>query len=158
MSEPRVMIVEDEIIIAEDLRRALDASGYEVTGCAADGRDAVEMAINIMPDVILMDVLLPGDIDGIAAARAIHQSMDVPIIYITGHSSDALVDEAIRAGADGFVVKPFQLCQVTSAIKVALRHRKGDKLPESGRPPADQGRAEPFATVFKRLQAALDDH
>jgi DNA-binding NarL/FixJ family response regulator len=152
------MIVEDEVFIAEGLRRALDASGYEVTGCAADGREAVEMAIYSMPDVILMDVLLPGDIDGIAAARAIHESMDVPIIYITGHSSDALVDDAIKAGADGYVVKPFQLRQVTSAIKVALRHRKGDERPESGRPPADHGGTEPFAMVLKRLQAALDDN
>jgi DNA-binding NarL/FixJ family response regulator len=152
------MIVEDEVIIAEGLRRALDASGYEVTGCASDGREAVEMAINFMPDVILMDVFLPGDIDGIAAARAIYNSMDVSIIYITGHSSDSLVDDAIRAGADGYVVKPFQLRQVTSAIKVALRHRKGDELPEFGRPTVDHERAEPFATVLKRLQAALDDN
>jgi DNA-binding NarL/FixJ family response regulator len=158
MAQARVMIVEDEVIVAEDLRRNLHACGYDVPGYAVDGQEAVSMALRTMPDLILMDVFLDGHSDGIAAARTITQAIDVSIIFVSGHSTDSLIDEAVRSGADGYIVKPFQLGQVTSAIKLALHRRRdverrGQWRVRSG----DAGQDEPFAAITQRLQALLTD-
>jgi DNA-binding NarL/FixJ family response regulator len=158
MGQAKVMIVEDEVIVAEDLRRNLHACGYDVTGYAVDGQEAVSMALHVMPDLILMDVFLDGNVDGIAAARTITQAIDVSIIFVSGHSADSLIDEAVQSGADGYIVKPFQLGQVTSAIKLALHRRrevqrKGQSRIHSG----ETGRDEPFAAISQRLRALLTD-
>jgi DNA-binding NarL/FixJ family response regulator len=159
MGQAKVMIVEDEVIVAEDLRRNLHACGYDVPGYAVDGQEAVSMALRIMPDLILMDVFLDGTFNGIAAARTISQAIDASIIFVTGHSADSVVDEAVRSGADGYIVKPFQLGQVTSAIKLALHRRRHDvqRKSQSRIPSGDIGRDEPFAAITQRLHALLTD-
>jgi DNA-binding NarL/FixJ family response regulator len=158
MGQARVMIVEDEVIVAEDLRRNLQACGYDVLGYAVDGEEAVNMALRVMPDLILMDVFLDGNLDGIAAARTISQTIDVSIIFVSGHSTDSLVDEVVRSGADSYIVKPFQLGQVTSAIKLALHRRREVQRRGQWRIPSSQpGRHEPFAAVTQRLRALLTD-
>jgi DNA-binding NarL/FixJ family response regulator len=123
MIGPRVLIVEDEVIVAEDLRRHLEASGYEVIGHAMDGQEAVHLARNLHPDVILMDVLLRGRANGIETAKTIQRSVDTTIIYVSGQSDERLVKEAVAAGAFGYVVKPFQMRQITSSISIALHRR-----------------------------------
>ena len=158
MGQARVMIVEDEVIVAEDLRRNLHACGYDVPGYAVDGQEAVSMALRMMPDLILMDVFLDGNFNGIAAARAITQAIDVSIIFVSGHSADSLVDEAVQSGADGYIVKPFQLGQVTSAIKLALHRRREIRRKDQSRIfPGETGRDEPFAAITQRLHALLTD-
>jgi DNA-binding NarL/FixJ family response regulator len=122
----RLMIVEDEVIVAEDLRRTLEGSGYEVAAHATTGREAIEMARRCAPDLVLMDVILADEMDGTAVARAIRESIDASIIYVSAHSDDRLVDEAVRSGAVGYIIKPFQARQVTAAVKVAL-HRRGEE-------------------------------
>jgi DNA-binding NarL/FixJ family response regulator len=159
MDHARLMIVEDEVIIAEDLQRNLHACGYDVLGYAVDGQEAVDMALRVRPDLILMDVFLDErSIDGIAAAQAIVESIDTAIIYVSGHSDEDLIDNAVRSGADGYIVKPYQLSQVTSAIKLALhrrreahrsRHSKGHGTQSVGE--------EPVAAIKGRPQAALGD-
>jgi DNA-binding NarL/FixJ family response regulator len=124
MTRARVLIVEDEVIVAEDLRRSLNASGYDVIGHAMDGREAIDIARHLRPDVILMDVVLGGGTNGIQAARSIQRIIDTSIIYVTGQSNEALVSDAVRSGAFGYVVKPFQTCQITSSIKIALHRRR----------------------------------
>jgi DNA-binding NarL/FixJ family response regulator len=118
------MIVEDEIIVAEDLRRNLTASGYEVVGQAMEATEAVHMAGVLCPNVVLMDIFLQGNRDGIRAARGIQRLIDTSIIYVSAHSSDSLVNDAVQSGAAGYVVKPFQARQITSAIEIALHSRK----------------------------------
>ncbi len=119
------MIVEDDVIVAEDLSRGLRASGYEVAGYAVNRDEAIDLARTVLPDVILMDVNLGQDVDGITVARTIADQMNVSILFITGCTTESIIDEAVNAGADGFIVKPFQLRQVTAAIKVALQRRDG---------------------------------
>ena len=123
MSEARVMIVEDEVIVAEDLKRHLEAAGFEVAGHAMNGQDAVEIAQSLHPDVILMDVFLGGDTNGIDAARSIQGVIDTAIIFVSAHSNDSLVSDAVRSGAFGYIVKPFQARQITSSIRIALQRR-----------------------------------
>jgi DNA-binding NarL/FixJ family response regulator len=123
MSATRVLIVEDEVIVAESLRRNLEASGYEVIGHAMDGREAINLARLQHPDVVLMDVVLRGGTNGIEAARSIQRLVDTAIVYVTGHSNEALVSDAVRSGAFGYVLKPFQARQITSSITIALQRR-----------------------------------
>jgi DNA-binding NarL/FixJ family response regulator len=125
MTEARVLIVEDEVIVAEALRRTLENSGYDVIGHAIDGREAVQMARRLHPDVILMDVVLVGPNDGIEAAQSIQRTIDTSIIYVTGQANDSVVNAAARSGACGYIVKPFQAQQLTSSIEIAL-HRRHD--------------------------------
>jgi DNA-binding NarL/FixJ family response regulator len=120
------MIVEDEVIVAEDLRTTLEAGGYEVSAHAATGRTAIEIARRLSPDLVLMDVFLGDEMDGTMVARAIRESVDASILYMSAYSNDRVVDDAIRSGAVGFIVKPFQAGQVTSAVKVALHKRRED--------------------------------
>lgn len=125
MTEARVLIVEDEVIVAEALRQTLKASHYKVIGHATDGREAIQMARQLHPDVILMDIVLRGRTSGIEAAVSIQREIDTSIIYVTGQSSEPLVNAAARSGAFGYIVKPFQAQQITSSIKIAL-HRRND--------------------------------
>ena len=124
MGQAKVMIVEDDVIVAEDLRRNLRSCGYDILGYAVDGQEAVSMAHRTKPDLVLMDVFLGGNRDGFAAARTITQAIGASIIFVSGHSADSLIDEAVQSGADGYIIKPFQLGQVTSAIKLALNRRR----------------------------------
>jgi len=132
MAEASVLIVEDEVIVAEGLRRNLEASGFTVSGHAMSGREAVRMAQHLHPDVILMDVILGGVPDGIDAARRIQEVIDTSIIYVSAYANDLLVREAVRTGAYGYIVKPFQSRQVTSSIRIALYRRKEARRLEQG--------------------------
>jgi DNA-binding NarL/FixJ family response regulator len=123
VAEGRVLIVEDEVIVAEALRRSLEASGYEVIGHAIDAREAIEMACQLRPDVVLMDIVLDGLTCGIEAALSIQRTIDTSIIYVTGQSDETVVRAAALSGAFGYIVKPFQAQQVTSSIAIALRRR-----------------------------------
>lgn len=145
MTEARVLIVEDEVIVAEALRRTLEDSGYDVIGHAIDGREAVLMARQLHPDVILMDVVLEGITDGIEAARSIQRTIDTSIIYVTGQATDAVVNAAARSGALGYIVKPFQIQQLTSSIEIAL-HRRYDAR-GVGDQPIPRARASTSATI-----------
>ena len=157
MAQAKVMIVEDEVIVAEDLRRNLRACGYDIPGYAVDSVEAVSLAQRTKPDLILMDVFLGGNCDAFAAARTITQSIGASIIFVSGHSADSVIDKAIQCGADGFIVKPFQLAQITSAIKLALHRRKGHRKGPSRVCSSRTSGDEPFAAITQRLQVLLSD-
>ena len=142
MTDARVLIVEDEVIVAEALKQTLKASHYKVIGHATDGREAVQMARQLHPDVILMDIVLRGRTSGIEAAVSIQREIDTSIIYVTGQSSEPLVNAAARSGALGYIVKPFQAQQVTSSIKIAL-HRRNDARVIKKHPPSHRGLLAP---------------
>jgi len=159
MTDARVLIVEDEIVVAEGLRLGLQASGYIVVGHATEAAEAVRLAETCAPDVVLMDVCLDGGREGIEAARAIRQISDVALVFVSAHADEAVLKDAVGAGAFGYVVKPFQPCQITSAIEVAL-HRHGQA---NGPPPAapdektDSTARDDYATMLARLETILFD-
>jgi len=126
----RVLIVEDEAIIRMDLREMVEEDGHEVVGEAADGRAAIEMARSLAPDVVFMDIEMPV-MSGLAAAAVIGDERIAPVVMVTAFSGSAQVEEACRAGAMGYLVKPFSKADVICAMHVATaRFKEASQLAE----------------------------
>ena len=115
-----IMIVEDESIVALDLKHQLIDLGYEVSGIAASGEQAIRMVAGRVPNLILMDVRLQGDLDGIDVASTLRKAHDVPVIFLTSHSDDDTVRRAARTAPYGYLTKPYQIRELRAGIEVAL--------------------------------------
>jgi diguanylate cyclase (GGDEF)-like protein/PAS domain S-box-containing protein len=118
---PNLLVVEDESVVAMDLDGQLHDMGYRVVGCVDNGRDAIARAHADKPDLILMDIVLKGDMDGIAAASAIGSELHIPVLFLTAYSDDQTVARAARAWPYGYLTKPFQNRELRAGIEVALR-------------------------------------
>jgi len=114
----KVLVAEDEALIRLDLVELLEDAGYEVVAQAGDGKEAVELARQTNPDVVVMDVKMP-EMDGISAAEIITDERIAPVVMLTAFSQPDLVDRASQAGAMAYVVKPFDASDVVPAIEVA---------------------------------------
>lgn len=115
---PRVVVVEDESLIRLDLVEMLTEAGYEVVGQAGDGETGVRLVRELRPDLVLMDVKMPV-LDGISAAEALAEDCIAPIVLLTAFSQSDLVERALSAGVQGYVVKPFTLAELRPAIEIA---------------------------------------
>lgn len=134
MTAPRILIVEDNAIVAYNLQDKLLDMGYESCGVLLSGEDAVARLPELEPDLVLMDIRLPGEIDGVEAAAQIRAKYDVPVIYVTGHSDEATLQRAKCTEPFGYLLKPFDEREVMSAIEMALyKHRMERLLRESER-------------------------
>ncbi len=126
--KPRILVVEDERVVAMDLAGTLKELGYQVAGPVARSEEAIRCAVDQKPNLILMDVRLAGDaLDGIQIAEVIHRSQDVPVIYLTAHSDDDTVRRAANTSASGYLVKPFKTPELRSAIEIALHKHAADQ-------------------------------
>ncbi|MDO8964586.1 MAG: response regulator [Coriobacteriia bacterium] len=114
----RVLIAEDEALIRMDLREMLIEEGHDVVGEARDGAEAIELARQLRPEIVFMDVKMPG-MDGIAAASVIGAERIAPVVMVTAFSQTRYVEEATAAGAMGYLVKPFAKKDILPAIQVA---------------------------------------
>lgn len=124
MAEARILIVEDEHIVAMGIKRMLKGLGYTVTGVASSGEDAINKTESTFPDLVLMDIMLKGEIDGVEAAKEIKARFDVPVVYLTACSESKIVERAWKTGPLGYIVKPFDEKDLQKTIDVALhRHR-----------------------------------
>lgn len=121
-----ILLVEDEGIVAQDLKETLTRLGYRVTGIASEGVQAVKMAQELEPELVVMDVSLRGEIDGIQAARLIQERSPVPVIFLTGHSDPATLQRAVLTGPLGYILKPFQEVELRCAIEVAMHKHRAD--------------------------------
>lgn len=119
--EPRALIVEDEALIAEELRERLSRLGFSVIAVVDSGEESVEIATREHPDLVLMDIRLKGEKDGVQAAKEIRQQVDVPIVYLTAYSDRMTVDRAKQTEHDGFILKPFLRRELQPTIEVAMR-------------------------------------
>ncbi len=118
----KVVIAEDEAIIRLDLKEMLEEEGLQVVGEAADGEAAVRLATDQRPDLVIMDIKMPG-MDGLSAAERLAESGDAAVLILTAFSQKDLVQRAAEAGAMGYLVKPFQKSDLMPAIEIALaRH------------------------------------
>jgi response regulator NasT len=115
----RIIIADDEPIIRMDLKEMLTNLGYLVVGEAGDGRSVVNMARELRPDLVIMDIKMP-DMDGIEAARILTQEDIAPVIFLTAYSQKELVDQAKEAGVVAYLVKPFRESDLAPAIEIAL--------------------------------------
>ncbi|WP_392508910.1 ANTAR domain-containing response regulator [Naumannella halotolerans] len=114
-----MLVAEDEALIRLDLTELLTDQGYEVVGEAADGEEAVKLARELTPDLVVMDVKMPRR-DGLSAAREIAQDRIAPVVMLTAFSQRELIEEAREAGAMAYVVKPFDASDVVPAIEIAV--------------------------------------
>jgi AmiR/NasT family two-component response regulator len=120
----RVVIAEDEALIRLDLKEMLEEAGYEVVGEAADGQQAIDLTEAFRPDLVILDVKMPG-LDGISAAEQIVAAATAPVIMLTAFSQRELVERAAEAGAMAYLVKPFGKSDLVPAIEVAIsRHQQ----------------------------------
>jgi CheY-like chemotaxis protein len=154
MSSPKIMVVEDEVIVAMELQSRLTAMGYDVTGVVGRGEDAVEKVQEMAPDLLLMDVTLAGRMDGIEAAKRIHETHDIPVVYLTAHSDDQTLARAKGSTPLGYLVKPFHESDLRTTIEVSLHKHLKEKQ--------DKERAEWFAATVDRIGGAIiatgEDH
>lgn len=139
MKASRILIVEDERLVAEDLRDTLTQAGYDVAGIIASGERAIDRVAEDAPDLVLMDINLAGELDGVAAAETIRSRHGTPVVYVTAFSNDHTLTRARETDAFGFIVKPFQEKAVIAAIEMALGkhgkerdHRQRAALMQSG--------------------------
>ncbi|HOP64521.1 MAG TPA: response regulator [Spirochaetota bacterium] len=124
----RILIVEDQPIIALDLEHICKNLGYEVAGIVNSGEESIEFVKNCKPDLVLMDIMLSGEIDGIAAAELIHETLDVPIIYLTAHSDEKSLERANLTGPYGYIVKPIEERELYTSIEIALHRFNMDRI------------------------------
>ena len=173
MSQPadvRVVIAEDEALIRMDLAEMLADEGYEVVGQAGDGQQAVELAEELRPDLVILDVKMPV-LDGIAAAERIAGQRIAPVVMLTAFSQRDLVERARDAGAMAYLVKPFSQSDLAPAIEMAVSRfaeiaalesevadlpgAAGD--PQGGRAGQDRAPARPRADRARRLPLDPED-
>lgn len=120
----RILIVEDENIVAMDIERGLKTLGYNVVGVVNNGADALSIAEKKNPDLILMDIQIKGPIDGIETSVVVREKLNVPVIFLTAHADEATLQRAKQAGPFGYILKPFEETELHTAIQVALqKHR-----------------------------------
>ena len=122
LTPPRILTVDDDPIVRADLRVILEDAGFSVVPDARDGIEAVEHAREHAPDLIVLDLGLPG-LDGFGAAASILRERDIPIVALTGHSAPDMLQRAADAGADSYVLKPFSEAGLLSTIREALATR-----------------------------------
>jgi len=120
MAMPDILIVDDEAYISTQVEEHLSSIGYDVVGMASSGQAAIEMAKSLHPDLVLMDIVLPGKLDGIEAAQIIKEEQDIPVIFLTAYTDDKLIERAKNVEPFGYIVKPFQEREIKAAIEVAL--------------------------------------
>ncbi len=132
MGKYRILITEDDAVTALFIQKILESLGYEALGTANNGQEALEMCKNLNPDLVLMDISLPGEMDGISTAEFIHEKHKIPIIYVTGNIDNNTIDRAINSNSFGYIIKPIRSEQLFTMIEMTKnRHELEIKLRES---------------------------
>ena len=128
MSQKKILIVEDESIIAEDISDSLISLGYRITGMVYSGEEAIEAAAKCRPDLVLMDVNLQGEIDGITAAAEIRSRFQIPVVYLTAYADENTLRRVNATKPFGYIVKPFEEKNLHTTIQLALHRHEYDSL------------------------------
>ncbi|MCP4297390.1 MAG: response regulator [Proteobacteria bacterium] len=116
----KILVVEDEAIIAEAIRVRLEKLNYEVVGTVTSGEEALQMIRKHEPDLVLMDILLDGELDGIDTAMQIHNQFGTPLIYLTSYSSNSHLERAKKTYPKGYILKPFKNKELHAVIEMSL--------------------------------------
>ncbi|RKY81020.1 hypothetical protein DRQ07_04855 [candidate division KSB1 bacterium] len=128
----KILVVEDERVVAEDIQRVLEQFGYEVPALAACGEDAIKYADQFLPDLILMDIVIRGQMTGIEAAGKISEKHNIPIIYLTAYADAKTIENAKATAPFGYILKPFNNNEIQTTIEMAIyKHRMDMRLRES---------------------------
>ncbi len=160
MAKARILIVEDEAIVAADIEDSLRKLNYEVCGTAVSGKAALEQTQQLRPDLILMDIKLKGSMDGIDAAAAIRGKIDVPIVYLTAHADDGTLNRAKATQPAGYLLKPFAETELRIALELALhrfRVMESAAAPAAGRKAPEPGITDVPAAPLPAAELAGSD-
>lgn len=129
---PKILVVDDEATITTQLEERLTSFGYEVVGCASSGEEAVKMSRILQPDIVLMDIVMPGAMDGIEAAERVKNEQDIPVVFLTAYGDERYINRAKKVEPFGYIVKPFQENELRANIELALYNKKiSSKLKDS---------------------------
>jgi DNA-binding LytR/AlgR family response regulator len=125
MSKTNILIVEDESIVAKDIQHSLKKLGYTVVGMCSTGEDAIKLAEEVKPDLVLMDIMLKGEMSGIEAAGQIREKFNIPIIYLTAYADESTLSKAKVSEPYGYIIKPFKEIDLHTSIEMAIyKHEK----------------------------------
>jgi DNA-binding LytR/AlgR family response regulator len=125
MSKTNVLVVEDESIVSKDIQHSLKKLGYNVVGAASTGEKAVELALETNPDIVLMDIMLKGEMNGIQAADEIRSKINIPVIYLTAYADEGTLSRAKVTEPYGYIIKPFKEIDIHTSIEMAIyKHKK----------------------------------
>jgi PAS domain S-box-containing protein/putative nucleotidyltransferase with HDIG domain len=127
MKGTRILVVEDETIVRMDIRYRLERLGYDVIAETERGEDAVGLVDSLHPDIVLMDIMLAGEMDGIRAATVIGQRQDIPVVYLTAYADDETLQRAKATQPSGYIIKPFEDREVYTAIEMAMYRHKVER-------------------------------
>ena len=132
MAKSQILIVEDEGIAAKDIEGCLKDLGYGVVGIASSGREAIAKAGELCPDLVLMDIVLKGEMNGIEAAEQIYHALNIPVVYLTAYSDESTLQRAKITEPYGYILKPFEEKELHTNIEMALyKHKMESKLREN---------------------------
>src|ERR1051325_2403751 len=124
-----ILVVEDESIVRADIEDYLKSFGYRVAASVASGEEAKRQATKLRPDLVLMDIILSGKIDGIEAGRYIQRQLGIPVVFVTAHGDEPTLQRAKLNAPFGYVLKPFNDRELRTAIEIAIfRHRAEEEL------------------------------
>ncbi len=132
MAKAQILVVEDDRIVGEDIKESLQGLGFGVPGIVASGEEAIASAREMSPDLVLMDIMLKGDMDGIDAARQIRVEYDIPVVYLTAYADEEVLGRAKLTEPFGYIIKPFEERELRTNIEIALyKHRVERELQAS---------------------------
>ncbi|HIK41257.1 ATP-binding protein [Thermoleptolyngbya sp. M55_K2018_002] len=158
MPPTRLLIVEDEHLIAYDLRESLERFGYEIVAIADTGIDAVRQSEQLRPDLVLMDIRLPGEMDGIDASAQIQTQLHIPVVYLTANADQATLERVAASHPYGYVLKPFNDRILATTIEIALARHRAETAAEAAQQLTEaemQRRAEHLAVVSHEIRTPL---
>src|SRR5579884_2811347 len=121
---PKILVVEDEPIVAADMEQTLTGLGYDVVGTTGRGSEALQLAEQNFPDLVLMDIQLAGEMDGITAAAQIRQRFHIPTVFVTANTSESTIARAKTAEPLGYLGKPFGANELNATVSIALQQRQ----------------------------------
>ncbi len=159
MADTRILIVEDEDIVASEIQSVLTYLGYSLIERAVSGEEAIANVENCLPDLVLMDIMLQGEIDGIQTAKLIHKRWDLPIVYLTAHDDESTLQQAKVSDPFGYILKPFKQRELHIAIEMALyRHRTEQRLRDLNRQlqEASRHKSDFLANMSHELRTPLN--
>jgi CheY-like chemotaxis protein len=132
MNKIKILIVEDELLIAKNLANKLKKLEYDIVKIVSSGQAAIEFVNSTIPDLILMDIAIKGNIDGIETASKIREKHNIPVIYLTAYADDTTLERASKTGGYGYILKPFKERGLHATIKMALsKHQEQSVLSNS---------------------------
>lgn len=127
MASYKILIVDDEFVVGLDLKERLESIGYTVIGISSSGKDAISLCKKYNPDLVLMDIVIKGDIDGIDTAKMIKDQFNIPVIYLTAYADNRTIKDAMVTEPYGYLIKPVQERELKSAIEIAIYKVKTEK-------------------------------